>query len=116
MKTPNPKYAITDRPEIPFCGMNIREYYLGRTYHIARSGNESSRPYIEYKGRRLYVTEQWLYGLIAEKYTSEIEKHKQKNIVEHADTSGKGSGVPKDSSAVPGRAEQGKNTSTGRGL
>ena len=68
-KTPNPKYASVERPEIPLSGINaVNGLFLGQEYHAARNGNESRRIFIERKGVRRYMPESWLSDVLAVVY------------------------------------------------
>ena len=66
---PNPKYAISERPELPLSSINAGCYHLRRGYHVAKSGKESARLYIEYRGQVMYITEQWLEKILSDKFT-----------------------------------------------
>lgn len=69
-RTPNPKYAITGRPEVPLAAINSIDstgkahIHLGRQYHVAASGVESVRPYLENKGVRRYISEKVLFNTL----------------------------------------------------
>jgi len=72
LKTPNPKYLykLGEHPETPLCSVGTvgNEYKLCRSYHVARTGVESSRAYIEYKGIPRYLTEKALVELLKKAY------------------------------------------------
>jgi hypothetical protein len=59
-KVPNPKYSITDKPEIPACAVNSINYSIGRQYKRGNHGQESCFIFVEHKGIRRYITEQTL--------------------------------------------------------
>lgn len=71
-RIPNPKYAVTDKPEIPICSVNTvgvdgkAGYVLGREYMIARNGTEVTRPFLEHDERRIYFSEKTFHEAIEE--------------------------------------------------
>jgi len=69
-RTPNPKRATVQRPELPLCGINATNgYFLGREYRVARNGRESSRVYVEWRGVRVYLPEDALGEMLERAYT-----------------------------------------------
>ena len=72
-RTPNPKYAVTDKPELPMSSVNfvgpdgVSIGCIGREYMVARIGKEVSRVFCDdTDGNRVYLSEkqaaEWFLG------------------------------------------------------